>query len=61
MILGQFVEHHEELTRLVYASQDVARRFETFWLNDCTEEMWEELSTGPQKELWLALKALYDL
>jgi hypothetical protein len=61
MILGKFVENHEEQTRLIYAAQDVARRFETFWLNDCTEEMWEELSTGSQKGLWLALKALYDL
>lgn len=61
MILGQFVEQHENLTRLIYATQDVARRFEAFMLDDCTEEQWEELSTGPQKELWLALAALYKL
>ena len=61
MILGQFVEQHENQTRLIYAAQDVARSFEKFWKNDCTEEMWEDLSTGPQKELWLALKALCDL
>jgi hypothetical protein len=61
MIFSEFIRQHESQTRLLYATQDVARRFETFWKNDCTEEMWEDLTHGPQKELWLALMALYDL
>lgn len=61
MILDEYVRQHEKQTQLLYAAQDVAKAFQAFWLNDCTEEMWEELSTGPQKELWLALNALIDL
>jgi hypothetical protein len=61
MILDEYIKQHEKQTKLLYAAQDVARRFETFWKNDCTEEMWEDLTNGPQKELWLALLALYDL
>jgi len=61
MILDKFVKHHEEQTKLIYAAQDVARSFEKFWKNDCTEEAWNDLLNGPQKELWLALLELHDL
>ena len=61
MILDNYVEAHEKVLKIIYASQDVAYAFQDLDLNHFGEEEWEELSTGPQKDLWQALKALDDL
>ena len=61
MILDNYVEAHEKVLKIIYASQDVAYAFQDLDLNHFSEEDWEEKVTGPEKALWQALKALNDL
>lgn len=61
MILDSYVDAHEKVLKIIYASQDVANAYQDLYLNHFKEEEWEELHTGPQKRLWEALKELSDL
>ena len=51
----------KDLIHAYYLAQDACEAFRSLYQWHFKEKEWEELTTGPQKRLWQALKALDDL